>query len=86
VLELTLLTRILFCFQLAACMAYGQAPVTTAPRAYVGARLIPIGGPEIEQGVLVVQGGKITAVGAANSVSIPANAERVDVTGKVMPG
>jgi imidazolonepropionase-like amidohydrolase len=82
-----ILKRVLLCFHLAACIACGQVPDATAPRAYVGARLIPIAGPEIEQGALVVQGGKITAVGAAKSVAIPANAERIDVTGKIiMPG
>ena len=55
--------------------------------AFVGARLIPISGNEIERGVLVVNGDKITAVGAVGDVSIPPGATRVDVTGKViMPG
>lgn len=57
------------------------------PRAYVGAKLITIAGPEIDQGTLVVENGKIVAVGASSSVSVPANAERIDVAGKViMPG
>jgi imidazolonepropionase-like amidohydrolase len=57
------------------------------PRAFVGARLIPIEGPEIEQGVLVVEGGKIAAVGPTDKVQIPAGAEKIDVAGKViMPG
>ena len=55
--------------------------------AFVGAKLIPIAGDEIERGVLVVKDDKITAVGSVGSVSIPAGARRVDVTGKVlMPG
>ncbi len=58
-----------------------------APRVYVGAKLIPIAGPEIERGVLVIEKGKITAVGAEGSVSIPSDAQRIDLTGKiVMPG
>lgn len=77
----------LVCFHLAACLALGQAPEASVPQAYVGAKLIPIAGPEVENGVLIVQGGKITAVGAANAVTIPANAQRIDVAGKViMPG
>ena len=56
------------------------------PQAFVGAKIIPIEGPEIENGVLVVQGGKILAVGGAGT-TIPTNAVRHDVKGKViMPG
>ena len=67
------------------------AAVATAPaaptRAFVGARLIPITGDEIENGVLVVSEGKIVAVGTADAVDIPDGAEEIDVTGRViMPG
>ncbi len=56
------------------------------PQAFVGARIIPIEGPEIENGVLVVQHGKILAVGGVGT-SIPAGAVRQDARGKViMPG
>ena len=49
--------------------------------------MIPVAGPEIAKGVVVVHHGKITAVGADGSVAIPAGALRRDVTGKVvMPG
>jgi imidazolonepropionase-like amidohydrolase len=52
-----------------------------------GAKIYPISGPPIENGVLVVRGGKIEAVGAASSVTVPANARVIDATGKiVMPG
>lgn len=52
--------------------------------AFSGMRLIPIEGPEIDNGVLVVQAGKILAVGA---LAVPADAEVIDLTGKVvMPG
>jgi imidazolonepropionase-like amidohydrolase len=57
------------------------------PKAYVGARLITIAGPEIANGVLVVANGKILDIGDAASVKIPTNAERIDLAGKVvMPG
>lgn len=57
------------------------------PQAYVGARIIPISGPAIENGVLVVHRGKIVAVGARGSTQIPSDAQSHDVTGKViMPG
>ncbi len=41
----------------------------------------------IENGVLVISGGKISAIGAASSVKIPKDAEVIDVTGMtVYPG
>ncbi len=41
----------------------------------------------IENGVVVMQGGKISAVGAAGSVNIPADAQVIDVTGMtIYPG
>jgi imidazolonepropionase-like amidohydrolase len=60
-----------------------EAPVTV----YTGARLIPVSGPEIERGTLVVQDGKIVAAGSVADVSVPEGATVVDVSGKVlMPG
>jgi imidazolonepropionase-like amidohydrolase len=57
------------------------------PVAFRGAHIIPITGPPIDDGVLVVQGGRITAVGPAASVRIPEGADLRDVAGKViMPG
>ncbi len=55
------------------------------PVAFTNAHIIPIAGDEIASGTLVVQNGKILAVGA--TVMIPADAERVDASGKtIMPG
>lgn len=72
----------LFPFVLIGCAAFAQQ----RPVAFTGARIIPIAGPEIADGVVVVQNGKIVAVGPT-STSIPANAQRVDAKGKViMPG
>jgi imidazolonepropionase-like amidohydrolase len=57
------------------------------PRVFQGAQIIPLAGEPIAQGVLVVAGGKIVAVGAVGAVTLPAGAEIHDVTGKVlMPG
>lgn len=57
------------------------------PHAFVGARIVPIGAPEIENGVLIVRSGTIEAVGPAASTTVPADARRIDVAGKViMPG
>jgi len=55
--------------------------------AFTGARLITAAGPDIADGVVVIQGDKIAAAGAAGSVQIPAGAKRIDVSGRViMPG
>ena len=57
------------------------------PIALVGAHVIPIDGEEIAEGVLVVRGRRIEAVGPASEVTIPDNAQRMDVSGQViMPG
>jgi imidazolonepropionase-like amidohydrolase len=56
-------------------------------QAFVGAKIIPIVGQPIENGVLIVQNGKIVAVGGRNSTKIPSEAQVFDVSGKViMPG
>ena len=58
-----------------------------APVAFVGARLVPIEGPEIPDGVLVVHKGRIVAMGPAASTEVPAGSTRRDVRGKViLPG
>lgn len=57
------------------------------PVAFVGATVIPIVGEPVEDGVVVVRGGKIVAVGDRGSASIPGDAEIVRVPGRViMPG
>jgi imidazolonepropionase-like amidohydrolase len=79
------LGRILVGFSLAGAVVSAHAQ--ERPLALLGARLIPIHGDPIEHGVLLVQGGKIKAIGASNEVVIPPEAERRDLTGKtLMPG
>jgi len=57
------------------------------PVAVTGAQIIPIAGEPIAHGTLVVQHGRILAVGPADVVKIPAGAQVIDATGKVlMPG
>jgi imidazolonepropionase-like amidohydrolase len=57
------------------------------PTAYVGAKIIPIIGEPIENGILIVQNGKIVAVGDARTVKLSADTVSIDVSGKViMPG
>ncbi len=57
------------------------------PTAYINARIIPIVGAPIEQGILIVQNGKITAVGDARTVRLSSDVVQIDVAGKtIMPG
>jgi imidazolonepropionase-like amidohydrolase len=52
-----------------------------------GGRLLTITHGTIENGVLVMENGKITAVGAADAVQVPKNARVIDVSGMtVYPG
>jgi imidazolonepropionase-like amidohydrolase len=73
----------LFFVFLFACSICGQEK----PVAFINARIIPIVGQTIEQGVLIVQNGKITAVGDARTVRLSSNVEIIDMQGKtIMPG
>jgi imidazolonepropionase-like amidohydrolase len=57
------------------------------PHVFAGAHVIPIAGPEIPDGVVVVEHGKIVAVGPQGSTKVPAGAIRHDLSGKfLMPG
>ncbi len=70
-----------------AALAALPAAAMEAPIAFVGARIFPVEGPSIERGVILVDGGTIRAVGAERTVAIPADARRVDLSGKVViPG
>ena len=52
-----------------------------------GGRVVPVSGPEIEDGVVLIESGKIKAVGRAADVRIPDGARIVDVAGGwVLPG
>jgi len=68
-------------------VAASAALAQQTPVAFVNAHLIPIAGPEINRGAIVVQGGEIIAVGPMDGVAIPDGAETIDASGKViMPG
>jgi imidazolonepropionase-like amidohydrolase len=80
-------SRLLATLGLASLLGTIPALAQEQPHVFTGARILPIAGAPIENGVLVVQHGKITAIGAAGQVQIPAGAVSFDVTGKVVvPG
>jgi imidazolonepropionase-like amidohydrolase len=63
-------------------------PAAAQVRAFTGATIIDgNGGKPIANGVLLIDGRTISAVGPAASVVIPKDAERIDVSGKyIVPG
>ena len=64
-----------------------EAGAQERPQAFVGARILPIAGAPIDDGVLIVHRGKIVAIGPAATTTVPAEAERHDVAGRLlMPG
>lgn len=66
------------------------APLSLAPpliQAFTGARILPVSGPPIEDGTLVIQGDKILSIGPRTTVTVPAGVRVVDAKGKtIMPG
>ncbi len=65
------------------CAAASAQEVT----AFVGARIEPVDGPAIDDGVLLVRGTQIAAVGSRAAVAVPAGAKVVDVVGRtLLPG
>jgi imidazolonepropionase-like amidohydrolase len=70
---------------LCAVLFASLAAAQDKPVAFTGARLVTISGEEIARGTLVVQGGRITAIG--ENAPIPSDAQRIDAAGKtIMPG
>ena len=68
--------------QLVSVFAFCQQPVVLK-----GGKLLTVSHGVIENGVLIMQGGKISALGAASSVKVPKDAKVIDVTGMtVYPG
>lgn len=69
----------------AAAAALAAAPASAQTIAITGGTVHPISGPAIPNGTVIIQNGRITAVGAG--IAIPAGARRIDATGKVVtPG
>ena len=70
----------------AAAPAMKSKPVTSPLTAIVGGTIHPVSGPDISNGVLVMENGKIVSVGDQNT-PIPAGAKKTDATGlHVYPG
>jgi imidazolonepropionase-like amidohydrolase len=73
--------------EVAAPRNYNYTAPESSVVALVGATVHPVSGPAIPNGVVVVRGGRIAAVGTAAQVEIPAGATRVDLAGKhLYPG
>lgn len=71
-----------------AAAAPGMLELSQAAKAFVGASIYDgTGAPVIEDGVLVVDAGKVVAVGPRSTVNVPAGVEVVDLGGRWMvPG
>jgi imidazolonepropionase-like amidohydrolase len=55
--------------------------------AITGGRVVPVGAEPIDDGVVLVEGDRIIAVGPAGEVTVPVGARTVDATGQwVLPG
>jgi imidazolonepropionase-like amidohydrolase len=82
-LPLTLVLLFLCTISLLATEAFTQ----DKPVALKGGKILTVTHGAIENGMIVMQGGKITAVGAASSVNVPADAQVIDATGMtIYPG
>ena len=65
--------------------SYNPAPGPQGTFVIRNAHIVPVNGPEIANGSVVISGGKIVAVGA--NVTVPAGAQVIDATGlNVYPG
>jgi imidazolonepropionase-like amidohydrolase len=65
----------------------GWAVAQDKPVVLKGGKLLTVTHGVIENGVIVMQGGRITAVGAVSSVNVPGAAQVIDVTGMtIYPG
>ena len=65
-----------------------EVQITPGLKAFTGARIIDgTGQVPIEAGVVLVRDGEIEMIGATDAIAVPADAERIDVTGKtIIPG
>jgi imidazolonepropionase-like amidohydrolase len=69
------------------CLAASQDAAPPPIQAFVGARIVPVEGSVIENGVLVVRDGVIAHLGPLDATPIPVGAVVRDVTGRtILPG
>jgi len=54
------------------------------PTAFVGATIMPVADVPIENGVLVIEDGRIVAVGASGDIRVPRDAAVIDVAVRVI--
>lgn len=79
--------RSLLAAALLAVLLAAGAQAQERPVAFVGATVMPVSAPPIADGVVVVQGGRIAAVGPARSTPVPRDAQIVNALGRVIvPG
>jgi imidazolonepropionase-like amidohydrolase len=72
---------------IAVLFTFASSAEATKIVVYTGAKIHTVAGHTFESGTLVVKDGKIVEVGPADKVTLPDEAERVDVLGKVIiPG
>ncbi len=65
------------------CPLFGQEK----PTAFINAKIIPIVGDPFEQGILLIQNGKILSVGDARTIKLSSDVQIIDLNGKIiMPG
>lgn len=66
-------------------LAAASLPVWSQTIAITGGKVYPVSGPPIANGTVLIRDGAIVAVGA--NVNVPASAQRIDATGKIVtPG
>ncbi len=76
------------CLIIISCNQSRQNPYDIQAKAFTGAKIIDgTGGDAIDEGVLLVEEGKIRGIGSLGTVDIPKGAQIIEVKGKViMPG
>src|SRR5688572_9832142 len=69
-------------------LALSAAALNAQVKAFTGARIYDgTGAPLVSNATILVEAGKVKAIGPAARVQIPAGAQRIDVAGKtIVPG
>jgi imidazolonepropionase-like amidohydrolase len=72
-------------------LIYSSAQESPEPelkiQAFTNATIYPVSSPKIENATLLLKGDTIIAVGPSDQINIPADAQRIDATGKtIIPG